>query len=215
LLEKLRTDHPNLPLIITEDALSPNAPHISELKRHNLRFILGVKETDHKFLFSSVEKKKLAGKTTTFEIEKEGVIHRFHYVNKVPLNKTNQDLMVNFLEYWEIKDGQKKYFSWVTDIKITRTNAYCLMKGGRACWKIENETFNTLKNQGYKLEHNFGHGYKNLSVNFALLMTLAFLIDQAQEIGCHLFQAVLKKKGRRIQLWNSIKAYFHTLFFDS
>jgi hypothetical protein len=28
-----------------------------------------------------------------------------------------------------------------------------LVKGGRARWKIENEAFNTLKNQGYHLEH--------------------------------------------------------------
>ena len=32
---------------------------------------------------------------------------------------------------------------------------------------VENETFNTLKNQGYQLEHNFGHGTKNLSTVFA------------------------------------------------
>ena len=36
--------------------------------------------------------------------------------------------------------------------------------------KIENETFNTLKNQGYNFEHNYGHGNENLSVFFALLM---------------------------------------------
>ena len=121
----------------------------------------------------------------------------------------------NFLECWEIKGTETKYFSWVTDIEISTTNVYWLMKGRRARWKIENETFNTLKNQGYKLEHNFGHGYKNLSVNFALLMMLAFLVDQVQEIGCQVFQAALEKKGRRIRLWNNIKAYFYTLFFDS
>jgi hypothetical protein len=29
------------------------------------------------------------------------------------------------------------------------------MRAGRARWKIENETFNTLKNQGYNFEHNY------------------------------------------------------------
>ncbi|MFN8457328.1 MAG: hypothetical protein U0401_22170 [Anaerolineae bacterium] len=44
------------PFIITEDALSANAPHLKELKKHNLRFILGVKEGDHPFLlFEQVE----------------------------------------------------------------------------------------------------------------------------------------------------------------
>ena len=50
-----------------------------------------------------------------------------------------------------------------------------LMRAGRARWKIENETFNTLKNQGYCFEHNFGHGEKNLSTVFALM--LAFLLN--------------------------------------
>ncbi len=204
LLKKLRDDHPNLPIIITEDALSPNAPHITDLKEQNMRCILGVKEGDHKFLFSQVTKEKLAGTTTTFEIEDDGVIHRFHFINEVPLNESNQDLLVNFMEYWEITDKKTQYFSWVSDIEITTETAYEIMKGGRGRWKIENETFNTLKNQGYKFEHNF-----------ALLMMLAFLIDQVQEIGCQLFQAVLGKKGRRIRLWKTMKSYFHTLVFDS
>ena len=38
----------------------------------------------------------------------------------------------------------------------------------RARWKIENETFNTLKNQGYHFEHNYGHGEQHLSVVFVM-----------------------------------------------
>jgi hypothetical protein len=33
----------------------------------------------------------------------------------------------------------------------------------------DNETFNTLKNQGYHIEHNYGHGEKNLSMMFFML----------------------------------------------
>ena len=40
-LKKLKEDHPHLPLIITEDALSSNAPHIREIEKHNLHYILG------------------------------------------------------------------------------------------------------------------------------------------------------------------------------
>jgi hypothetical protein len=61
-----------------------------------------------------------------------------------------------------------QYFSWVTDLPLTPDTVYFVMRGGRARWKIENETFNTLKNQGYQFEHNFGHGVKNLSVALAL-----------------------------------------------
>ncbi|MCK4470779.1 MAG: hypothetical protein KAW49_03235, partial [Anaerolineae bacterium] len=82
-------------------------------------------------------------------------------------------------------------------------------------WKVENETFNTLKNQGYHFEHNFGHGKKNLSVVFAVLMMLAFLVDQVQLLACELFRSVLDKKGSRKRLWEHMRALFKTLEFKS
>jgi len=41
-------------------------------------------------------------------------------------------------------------------------------------WKIENETYNTLKNQGYQFRAQLRHGERNLAVVFAMLMMLAF-----------------------------------------
>ena len=85
------------------------------------------------------------------------------------------------------------------------------MRGGRARWKIENETFNTLKNQGYNFEHNYGHGVKNLATVLALLMMLAFLVDQIQQ-GCNkLFQAVWKGLGSKSKLWESVRSVFQIL----
>lgn len=213
--EQLRQDHPHLPLIIIEDALSSNAPHIRELKRHNLHYILGVKEGDHAFLFEHVQAAQQAGRTTEVEIKGVGVTHRFRFLNQVPLNKSNQDVLVNFVEYWEIKNGKTRHFAWITDFTVTQANVFQIMRGGRARWKVENETFNTLKNQGYHFEHNFGHGKENLSVVFALLMMLAFLVDQTQQLACRLFQAVLEKEGSRKRLWEHMRALFHSLEFDS
>jgi hypothetical protein len=94
-------------------------------------------------------------------------------------------------------------------------NVYDLMRGGRTRWKVENETFNTLKNQGYEFEHNFGHGNKNLNMVFTMLMFLAFAIDQLQQISCAFFQAALKKAGSRIALWQKIKSLFTTYYINS
>jgi len=211
--EKLRQDHPHLLLIVTEDALSSNAPHIAELKKHYLRFILGVKESDHAFLFEQVAQARKEGRSVEHQLTKNGVLHRFHFVNGVPLNASNPDVLVNFLEYWEVTDKGEQYFSWVTDFTIERHNVYTIMRAGRARWKIENETFNTLKNQGYQFEHNFGHGKHNLSVVFALLMMLAFLVDQVQQAACPLFQAVLAKVGSRKHLWERMRGLFFDLDF--
>jgi hypothetical protein len=122
---------------------------------------------------------------------------------------------VNFLEYWEIKKDGVKHFSWVTDITIDRENAYVLMRGGRARWKVENETFNTLKNQGYHLEHNYGLGNKHLSTIFILIMMLAFLVDQSQQLCCTLFQSVWKKVGSKRSLWEQMRGMFQNFKLES
>ena len=213
--EKLRQDHPHLPLIVVEDALSSNAPHIEELQRHDLRFILGVKPGDHSYLFNYVAQAQVAGRTTEFEFTQKGVTHRFRFLNDVPLNESNAHVRVNFLEYWEVNGHTTSHFSWVTDFIIDKNNAFILSRGGRARWKIENETFNTLKNQGYHFEHNFGHGEQHLSVVFALLMMLAFAIDQAQQLACDLFQAAWRRAGSKRHLWERMRSLFYELPFDS
>ena len=208
-LEKLRLDHPYLKLIVIEDGLSSNAPHIRDILRHNMHFISGAKEGDHAFLFKHVLQAEMDGRVTIWEyLDKVGVRHRFRFLNEVPLNESNQDLLVNFLEYWEIHpDGRQKHFSWVTDFWLREGNVRVIMRGGRARWKIENETFNTLKNQGYQFEHNFGHGKQNLSVVLAMLMMLAFLIDQTQQLCCPVFRAAWGNMTSKRMLWERIRSF--------
>jgi len=214
---KLRQDHPHLQFIVTEDSLSSNAPHIATLQAYGLHYILGIKEGDHASLFRHVQAAEHAGRVTYYERHDRAthVVHRFRFINDVPLNASNPDVRVNFIEYWEIGQGKVQHFSWVTDLRVSTRTVFHLMRGGRARWKIENETFNTLKNQGYNLEHNYGHGTQNLSVVFAVLMMLAFLVDQAQQLCCALFQAVWAKLGSKRMLWERMRALFYDYAFAS
>ncbi|MGI0014831.1 MAG: transposase, partial [Nitrososphaera sp.] len=100
-------------------------------------------------------------------------------------------------------------FSWVTDLRVSKRNVYHLMRGGRARWKLANETCNTLNNQGDNFAHNYGHGTQHLSVVFATLMMLAFLVDQTQQLCCALFQAVWAKLGSKRMLWERMRALFY------
>jgi hypothetical protein len=214
---KLRQDHPHLKFIVTEDSLSSNAPHIETLHAHGLHYILGVKEGDHAYLFQQVQAAEHAGRVTYYERHDRaaGVLHRFRFVNDMPLNAARTDVRVHFIAYWEVGDDKVQHFSWVTDLRVSKRNVYHLMRGGRARWKIENETCNTLKNQGYNFEHNYGHGEDNLSVVFAMLMMLAFLVDQTQQLGCALFQAVWTKLGSKRRLWERMRALFYDYAFAS
>jgi hypothetical protein len=217
LIVKLRQDHPHLKLIVTEDSLSSNAPHIQVLQDHNLHYILGVKEGDHASLFEHVAAAEQAGRVTYYDRDdsETGLRHRFRFVSDLPLNEAHADLRVNFLECWEWDGDQVQHFSWVTDLRVNKGTVYQIMRGGRARWRIENETFNTLKNQGYHFEHNYGHGYQHLSVVFAVLMMLAFCVDQVQQLCCPLFQAVWAKLGSTRRLWERMRALFYDYALDS
>ena len=226
LLKSFRREHPHLPVVIVEDALSANGPHLTLLKELNMNFIIVVKPNSNKALFDWVEtidweKNNSKGNdsqgSVSFLDERE-VEHRLKFVNNVALNNSHKDLMVNFLEHFEVdKKGKVLYHNtWITDTIITQHNAYEIARGGRARWRIENETFNTLKNQGYQFEHNFGHGYKNLSSVFSQLMMLVFLIDQIEQLCCGLFQGALRKmESRKSYLWRRIRGLFEFYIIES
>jgi hypothetical protein len=220
LLKKFRKDHPHLKVIINEDALSSNAPHIEDLEQYNCHYILGVKEGDHKFLFQYVDRAVKDGKAVELIMDdekNEDIIHYFHIVYDAPLNKSNQDRRVTFVEYWEenTKTGKIQRFSWLTDLDITEDNVYLFMRGARARWKIENETFNTLKNQGYHFGHNYGLGKQHLTETFVFLMMLAFLVDQIQQLCCPLFNAVWKKWKSKRSLWEKVRSKFHDFYIET
>ena len=123
---KLRQDHPHLKFIVTEDSLSSNAPHIETLQAYDLHYILGVKEGDHAYLFQQVQAAEHIGRVTSYERydRAAGLVHRFRFVNDMPLNESNAALRVNFIEYWEMGADRVQHFSWVTDLRVSQRNVY-------------------------------------------------------------------------------------------
>ena len=209
LFPALKAAFPRLKMIVLEDALSANGPHIRTLKEKGFSFIIRVKPDGNNTLMITVQEQMIAGNTSEFEVkdEKAGVTRGYRFINDVPLNKACPDVRVNYLDYWEVDaNGKEKNFMWVTDITLSRDNVYEVMRAGRARWKVENETFNTLKNLGYNLEHNYGHGKQHLATVFGTLMILAFLIDQIQELCCPVFQAARNTFRSRITFWEKIRA---------
>ena len=180
MLPKIRTAHPRLPLIITADGLYSKQPFIDALKKARMSFILVAKPTDHKLLFEWVDELTGLGEGGRLEVtDAKGRRHTYRWLNQVPLNGSRNADELNLFEYWLTVDQKLTYHnSWVTDLTLSENNVCELVHGGRARWKIENETFNTLKNQGYHIEHNFGHGQQHLSMNFFVLNLLAFYIHQ-------------------------------------
>lgn len=213
LLSDLRREHPHLKILIVEDGLASNFPHLSLLDSLNMAYVIGAKPGDHKYLFDWI--KDLKGSTYCLEDE-IGTTHDFTYYHDVPLNDANYDYRVNVINYIETKkSGKKQHFTWVTRLKLTDENVYQLMRAGRARWRIENETFNTLKNQGYHFEHNYGHGEKNLCSVMTMLMMLAFLMDQVKQLCCKTYQDARKRAGCLSVLFERVRVFIETLVWDS
>jgi hypothetical protein len=200
------------------DGLFPKASILRLAKNLDIGFIAVAKEADHKALFDYYAEAKIIGDATTVkQVTNEGkkrVEHSFTFANDVPLNDQNNDLGVNVLEYQQTIDGQTTRWVWITDLRINRSNAYSIMRAGRARWRIENETFNVLKNHGYEFEHNFGHGDDHLCTNLFYVMMIAFLIDQVQELACKVFARLLALAKRRKYLWQQMQSVFRVLLCD-
>jgi hypothetical protein len=64
-------------------------------------------------------------------------------------------------------------------------------------------------------EHNYGHGYKNLCSVMTMLMMLAFLIDQVQQLCCKVYLKARKHVGTLRRLFEKIQNRIDIAVWDS
>ena len=213
LLSDLRREHPHLKILIVEDSLSSNFPHLSLLDELKMNYVIGVKPGDHAHLFREIERME---PVIHREQDKTGSSHEFRMYTDVALNSCHADYKVNVLLYTETdKNGKQQHFSWVTKLALSKDTVYQVMRAGRCRWRVENETFNTLKNQGYNFEHNYGHGKENLCSVLTMLMMLAFLVDQVQQLCCKRYQETRKHVGTLRVLFEKVRVLIEYVLWDS
>ena len=144
-------------------------------------------------------------------------VHSFRWAEDMPLNETHFDLGVNLLLKSEARpDRQTSRMNWVTDLELRCETVMQVMRAARGRWRIENETFQTLKRPrcgGCGFEHNFGHADLNLSCVSAMLAMLAFLTDQTQEACCGMFRQVLEARKRKLYLWDRLRKLLEMCVF--
>jgi hypothetical protein len=140
----------------------------------------------------------------------------YRYVNAVPLRAGADALLVNWCELTITQEatGQLLYQNaWITDHVLSDQTVRPLVAAGRARWKIENENNNVLKNHGYHLEHNFGHGHHYLAQVLVLLNLLAFLMHTVLDLGDEAYQRIRRELGTRQTFFNDIQALTRYWFF--
>lgn len=218
-IKKLYQGFPKLDMLIGGDALFSKQPIIEDILGCNMHYLFAAKPDDHTYMMQWLEDEPI------MHIEffdKKGLRHFYEWANCIPLNGSKDPVAVNFLRCTITGKRTKKSKeevlfknSWITDISINKDNIETLVKAGRCRWKNENECFNVMKNQGYCMEHSYGHGKKHLAFNFYLLTLLAFYFHQIFELTDTLYQASRKKFGSKTHLWETLRSYIKIIVFDT
>jgi hypothetical protein len=218
-VRKLRQDFPQLGLVIGGDALFSKRPIIEDVLSLHMQYIFAAKPTDHKYMFEWLSAYDELHKLE-FADENDRR-HCYEWMNSVPLNDDQHSVVVNFFQCRIVGKNKKSEEavlyknSWVTGLPITEDNVKTLVKAGRCRWKNENELFNVMKNHGYCMERNYGHGQQHLAFNFYLLTLLAFFFHQIFELTDRCYQTCRKKFGSKRHLWETLRAYIKIIVFSS
>jgi hypothetical protein len=199
------------------DDLFSRQPLCEAVKAAGGDFIFVCKPSSHPLIQEYVAGAEPSSCERTVRRGKKRILHRYRWLCGVPLRDGKDALSADWFEI-EIADAAGKITyrnSFITNLDVTPGNVAELADCGRARWKIENETFNVLKTKGYHLEHNFGHGKKNLSAVLVALNLLAFAMHTMCEIADGLWRLARQKHGSRSQFFNTIAAVTAFLLFAS
>jgi len=141
-------------------------------------FLLTAKPSSHKALYDFMQGATLDERTVTQKTAGKRLTHRYRWFTDAPLRDGRDAMLVNWVGV-TVTDARGKvtYSSaFVTSLPVTPETVAEIVACARARWRIENESFNVLKSNGYHLKHNFGHGKQHLAMLFAALNLLAFAI---------------------------------------
>jgi hypothetical protein len=204
------------PTLLGDDLFS-NYPICTEIEGQGLHFIFTCKENTHPWLSETVKNSFLSEKTRTEWNGKCHMIYRYRWLSGLEIRDSRETMKVNYV-YMEIENEEKGKItyrnSWITNHVVTEDNVALIASCGRARWKIENEHNNVLKNHGYNLEHNFGHGADHASEMYCLLNLLAFLYHGLLWLLDEEYQKARKSVSRRTVFCNYLSAALRYALHD-
>lgn len=143
--------------------------------------------------------------------------YHYRWIKDLPIRDGNDAIRVNWFEVSISKPGGAPTYhgAFITNLVPDATNIVEMASCARARWKIENENFNVLKNNGYHLEHNFGHGKGRLASVLVALNLLAFSLHHASDTVEKLWQVARAASGTRVRFFNNIGTLANYMLFPN
>ena len=198
------------------DDLSSRQPTCEAVKAIGAHFLFTAKPSSHKTLYSWLDGAEVPVIEQKIKQGARFVTHRYRWLGDLPLRDGKDAMLVNWLEIEVVDAADRVTYrnSFVTDLTVTRDNVAELAACGRARWKIENESFNTLKTKGYNLEHNFGHGVANLAAVLATMNLMAFAMHTVADLVDAAWKAARAAVGSRKRFFEDLRAITTYLVFS-
>jgi len=204
------------------DDLYCNQPFCEAVLAQRLSFIFTCKPDSHTALYEEVELLDRVGAvsqvTQRHWTGQQHEVWTYRYVNDVPLRAGPDALKVNWCELTIVQaaTGEQLYHNgFATNHRLTDESVVPVVAAGRARWKSENENNNVLKNYGYHLEHNFGHGEQYLSMILVLLNLLAFLLHTVLDLCDQVYHRLRDALRVRKTFFNDLKALTRYMLFEN
>jgi hypothetical protein len=191
------------------DDLFSNQPFCEAILAQKQHFIMVCKPDSHVELYRWLKALTLEGHSERRWNGKHGEIWRWQWVNQVPLRAGDEALLVNWCDLQIIHQTTNEVIyhnSWVTDHELHAKSVVDVCTYGRTRWKIENEGINVLKQKGYHVEHNFGHGSRYLAQVFLVLNLLAFLLHTAMHLVDERYQFLRQALHKRVIFFEDLRA---------
>ena len=212
LLRRFRAEHKTVKATVLTDSIHSKQPTLLLCNELRLNYILACKPGSHLTTFDWVNTARCAGdlEQMTERFKKGGFFgtRQCTWMTNVPIRDSNDAVRVNFISVIEedpVK-GKQTEFTYVTNLSVNRKNVIRRALAGRKRWKIENECHNTLKNQGYCLEHNYGHGSQHLHFAFTMLIFLAYLFHELLKlVNQDGLSQLMKRASSRVECFEEFR----------
>jgi hypothetical protein len=207
--------------ILLGDDLYSRQPLCETALSKGCDFIFVCHRDSHPVLYAVVDAVANLSRVTTFSHRhwngRHGETWTYRFLNDVPLRGGDDALLVNWCDLWITHEetGEILYRNeWITSVPLKEENTPEIVACGRARWKSENENNNVLKNHGYHIDHNFGHGQEHLATTLLTLNLLAFLIHTIAQVADLIYQQVRQALGARRTFFNDVEALMRYLIFS-
>ena len=225
--DKLKTLYPRLPILILADGLYPYEGFFAICEANQWGFCVTFKDGNLPSIWQEVagltplqldnhhsEMIRLpCGKTIEQEFKwvtglnyHGHVLHWLECVESVSLSnaKTSEE------------KPKTTRFAHITNLPVNASNIVGTSRTGRMRWKIENEGFNTLKNGGYGMEHQYARKSYTALKNYFQFMQMAHIVHQLMTLNTRFQENFMKAPNHPTlkNIWYSLVAVMQFVDLD-